>query len=207
MKSDMDTREKITIILLFLGLVLAILPLTGNRSFSGKPEIILSEVLKEEVFFSPDQVARFIVSEDSTVQIIDVRESVDSQKETFPSAVNIPYKEFVSSDPDKYLNNKNIRNVFIADDDLESTLALSFARGLGYENTFTMKGGMKEWKATILETKFTGDRISARENALFETRTRAAELYTGLNSLPDSLKLKFLESKKFSAKKLDGGCE
>jgi hypothetical protein len=32
-------------------------------------------------------------------------------------------------------------------------------------------------------------------------------MFTTLNSLPDSLKAKFLESKKFSAKKLDGGCE
>jgi hypothetical protein len=32
-------------------------------------------------------------------------------------------------------------------------------------------------------------------------------MFTELNNLPDSLKAAFLESKKFSAKKLDGGCE
>jgi len=42
---------------------------------------------------------------------------------------------------------------------------------------------------------------------LFETRKRAGEMFTELNSLPDSLKTRFLESKRYSAKKLDGGCE
>jgi hypothetical protein len=32
-------------------------------------------------------------------------------------------------------------------------------------------------------------------------------MFTELNSLPDSLKAKYLESRKFSSKKLDGGCE
>jgi hypothetical protein len=70
-----------------------------------------------------------------------------------------------------------------------------------------MEGGVSEWRKIIIETKFTGDRITARENALFETRKRAGDMFTELNSLPDSLKTRFLESKRFSAKKLDGGCE
>jgi hypothetical protein len=32
-------------------------------------------------------------------------------------------------------------------------------------------------------------------------------MFTEINSLPDSLKLKFIQSKHFAAKKLDGGCE
>jgi hypothetical protein len=82
-----------------------------------------------------------------------------------------------------------------------------YARGLGYTNSFMMAGGITEWIRTVSDTKFTGERITARENALFETRRRAGELFTELSSLPDSLKMKYLESKKFSARKLDGGCE
>ena len=51
-----------------------------------------------------------------------------------------------------------------------------------------MEGGITEWITTVIETKFSGDRITARENALFETRRRAGEMFTELNSLPDSLK-------------------
>ena len=70
-----------------------------------------------------------------------------------------------------------------------------------------MEGGVSEWFKTIIEAKFSGDRITARENSLFETRKRAGDMFTELNSLPDSMKTRFLESKRFSAKKLDGGCE
>jgi hypothetical protein len=70
-----------------------------------------------------------------------------------------------------------------------------------------MKGGLNEWYNSVMNSSFTGEKISARENAMFETRTRAKNLFIEINSLPDSLKLKFIESKRIAAKKLDGGCE
>ena len=70
-----------------------------------------------------------------------------------------------------------------------------------------MKGGLNEWFNSVMNSNFTGERISARENALFETRRRARKMFTEINSLPDSLKLKFIEAKHIASKKLDGGCE
>jgi hypothetical protein len=70
-----------------------------------------------------------------------------------------------------------------------------------------MKGGLNEWFTSVMNGNFTGDKISARENALFENRMSARKMFTEINSLPDSLKQKFLESKHIAAKKLDGGCE
>ena len=70
-----------------------------------------------------------------------------------------------------------------------------------------MKGGLNEWFNTVMNSRFTGERITARENALFETRTRAKKMFTEMNSMPDSLKMKYIESEHLAAKKLDGGCE
>ena len=78
---------------------------------------------------------------------------------------------------------------------------------MNFKNTYVMKGGLNEWFNTVMNSNFIGDRISARENALFETRTRAKKIFTEMNSLPDSMKLKFIRSKHIAAKKLDGGCE
>ena len=64
-----------------------------------------------------------------------------------------------------------------------------------------MKGGLNEWFNTVMNSSFTGERISARENALFETRTRAKKMFTEMNSLPDSLKLKFIQVKTYCCKK------
>lgn len=203
----MNIRIKISVLLFLLSLILALLPLSANRSFNAKPDRLLSEVLNEDASFTADQVAEFIVREDPSVQLIDLRSAEAFRNEAIPGAVNIPYATFISSDPDIWLNNKRVRSIFYSTGDIESDYALVYARGMGYDNSYVMAGGITEWKRTVTQTKFTGDRITARENALYETRRRAGEMFTELNSLPDSLKLKYLESRKFSAKKLDGGCE
>ncbi|MFZ0473598.1 MAG: rhodanese-like domain-containing protein [Bacteroidales bacterium] len=203
----MKIRKEFSALLLLLSLILALLPLKANRSFTAKPGQLLPEVLNEDVSFTVDQVAEFIVREDNTVQLIDLRSPEEFRQQAIPGAVNIPYPEFIGKDPEAWLGNKKIRNIFYTAEDTEADYALVYARGLGYENSYIMEGGITEWIATVMETKFAGDRITARENALFETRRRAGEMFTQLNSLPDSLKTQFLESRKFSAKKLDGGCE
>lgn len=203
----MDTREKFSTVLLCLGLILALLPLSGNKSFTAKPQNLLSEVLNKETFFSVDQVARFVVSEDSTVQIVDLRPAAEYRKMNIPGSINIPYDELLSKDPGSFLNNGTTRNIFYSNGDFDSNYALAIAKGLNYKNTYIMKGGLNEWFNIVMNSSFTGEKISARENALFETRTRARKMFTEINSLPDSLKMKFMKEKQTAFKKLDGGCE
>lgn len=203
----MKIRKEFSALLVVLSLILALLPLTANRSFTASPAELLTEVLDEEASLTADQVAGFIVREDQDFQLIDLRPAEEFRKQAIPGAVNIPYAEFIKSDPEKWLGNRKIRTIFYSTADLEADYALVYARGIGYQNSYVMTGGITEWITTVIATKFSGERITARENALFETRRRAGELFTELNSLPDSLKTKYLESKKFSARKLDGGCE
>ena len=96
----MKIRKEFSALLLLLSLILALLPLTANRSFTAKPEKLLSEVLKEDVSFTVDQVAEFIVREDNTVQLIDLRSPEEFRKQAIPGAVNIPYPEFIGKDPE-----------------------------------------------------------------------------------------------------------
>jgi rhodanese-related sulfurtransferase len=203
----MEMRQKISLFLLLAGLMLAILPLTGNRSFNVKPETLLRQVLDREVSFSVDQVAKMIIDQDSSVRLIDLRDNEQFMKASLPGAINVPYAKFINADPDIYLNNKKIITIFYAEDDYFSNFALVFSRGLGYKNTYVMDGGLVEWYRTVTGSRFTGTRISARENAIFEIRARATRMFNEINSLPDSLKAERLSSTRFSARKLDGGCE
>lgn len=202
-----EMRKKVSLFLFLSGALLAILPLSGNRSFSRKPDELLRQVTGPGLSFSVDEVARFIVSEDSSLRLIDLREPGEFMKANIPGSVNVPYREFIAGDPDIYLNDKKTRVILYGNDDYYSNFALVYTRGLGYNNTFAMDGGMNEWYRTITEARFTGSRISARENALFEVRARAARLFNEINALPDSLKAERIKSAGFSAKKLDGGCE
>ena len=190
-----------------MGLILALLPLSGSRSFTVRPQKLLSEVLDDNTYFTVDQVAKFIISEDSSVQIIDLRTREEFSAVNIPGSINVPYSKLLDNDPGSILNNGKTRNIFYSNGDFDSNYALVIARGLNLKNTYVMKGGLNEWFYTVMNSNFSGQRISARENALFETRTRAKKMFSEMNSLPDSLKLKFIQSKHIAAKKLDGGCE
>jgi rhodanese-related sulfurtransferase len=203
----MNMRAKFSVVLLSLGLILALLPLSGNSSFIVGPRNLLSELLDKNSSYSVDQVARFIVAEDSSVQIIDLRTPEEFKTVNIPGSINIPYNTFIDRNPASFLNNGKTKNIFYSNGDFDSNYALTIARGLNLKNTYVMKGGLNEWFSTVMNSSFTGEKITARENALFETRTRAKKMFTEMNSLPDSLKLKFILSKHIAAKKLDGGCE
>jgi rhodanese-related sulfurtransferase len=203
----MNTRQKFSIVLLSLGLILALLPLSGSKSFIVKPKNLLSDVLDNNTYVNVDQVAKLIVTEDSSVQIIDLRSPEEFRKSNLPGSVNIPYDKLLENEQISQLSNGKSKNIFYSNGDLESNYALAIARGLNYRSTFVMKGGLNEWYNTVMNSSFTGEKISARENAVFEYRTRAKKMFTEMNSLPDSLKMKFIQSKHLAIKKLDGGCE
>jgi rhodanese-related sulfurtransferase len=203
----METRKQITVLLLLLSFILALLPLTADRSFSTRPAKLLDEVLQSETSFSADQVAGFIVREAADVQLFDLRPAEDYSEGFIPGAASVTYADFIRTDPDIWLRDRNRRMILYSVDDTEAAEAMAYARGLGYDNTFFLKGGMEDWLKTVSATKFEGERITARENALLETRRRASDMYNELRNLPDSLKARYLESKKFSARKLDGGCQ
>jgi 3-mercaptopyruvate sulfurtransferase SseA len=203
----MNIRQKFSAGLVVLGFTLALLPLSGSRSFTVKPQKLLTDAVNSNSYFTVDQVARFVVAEDSTVRIIDLRSPEEFRSFNIPGSINVPYKEFLDNDPSRYLSNENIKNIFYSNGDFDSNYALVLARGMNFRNVYVMKGGLNEWYNTVMNSNFKGEKISARVNALYETRANARKMFTEINSLPDSLKLKFFDSKHLAAKKLDGGCK
>lgn len=203
----MNIRVKFSVGLIGLGLVIAFIPLPGSHTLTEKPKNLLVQSLDKESYFTVDQVARFVVSEDSTVRLIDLRTKAEFQKCNIPGSINIPYNELLTTNPGNFLNIGNTKNIFYSNGDLNSGYAFVLTRGMNYQNTFVMKGGLNDWFNTVMNSTFTGGTISARENAIFEIRTGARKLFLEINNLPDSLKIKYMETRHSAAKKLDGGCE
>lgn len=203
----MNTREKLSIILLSLGIILALLPLTGSRSFTVKPKTLLSEALDEKSWFTADQVARFVAAEDTSVQLIDLRTTEEFNRLNIPGSINIPYDQFIEIAPGTIIGSGNFKNILYSNGDYDANNAFIIAKGLNMKNIYVLRGGLNEWFITVMNSRFTGEKITARENALFENRRRAGNMFTQINSLPDSLKKKYYEARHVAAKKLDGGCE
>jgi len=203
----MNSRVRISILFIGLGAITAFVPFKQNKANQLKPDELLEKSMDEQYVLSVDKVARYVIDEDSTVLIIDLRTPEEYKAFNIPGSINIPYKDLLHRDFGGYLDQHKVKNIFYSNGDILSTQAWTLCTGMGYENNFVMKGGMNEWYKTVMNSNYSGERISARENALFETRFRARKLFTQINSLPDSLKVRFVEAKRKKEKKLDGGCE
>ena len=166
-------------------------------AFLGSPGRILSS----------DQVARLVVDEDPNVLFIDLRDSGDYLKASIPGALNIPFRDILNPDWSGYLDDPEMRVVLYSSRDILASEAQMLCTQMGYKDIWIMRGGMDQWHELIMESEFSGERISATENALFETRYRARDYFTIMNSLPDSLKTVYLSVKRKKEAELVGGCE
>ena len=203
----MDARIKYSVLLVGIGIIIAFLPFNTAEAFKVKSNFLLSQSASEDIYFSVDQVARMMNNEDNTVQIIDLRSTIQFKECNIPGSINIPYPDLLNPIWEGTFNQRSIKKILYGNNDQTSAYAWTILTGLGYKNNFIMKGGLNEWFKTILYSKFNGLKISPVENALFENRYNARRTFTQINSLPDSLKTKFFSSKRLKQSKLDGGCE
>ena len=74
-------------------------------------------------------------------------------------------------------------NILYSNGNLKSDLSLALLISKGYQNNKVLTGGLNQWFATVMNTAFKGGRLSARENAIFENRRKARDLFTKLNRL------------------------
>ncbi len=202
-----NTRIKYSVLLVGVGIILAFLPFDAAKSFQLKANELLSKSASGDIYFSVDQVARFMNKEDSTVQIIDLRSAEQFKEFNIPGSINIPFNDLLNPLWETTLNQKEVKNIFYGNGDKTASYAWSIVTGLGYKNTFIMKGGINEWFKTVMNSQFSGEKITPAENARFENRLNARKTFTQINSLPDSLKTQFFNAKMLKESKLDGGCE
>ena len=203
----MNFRYKFSIVLILLGLIAAIMSFRDPQKSGTRPQEILDILLNEKNTFSPDQLAKFVIDEDSSIQIVDIRTKEEFQKRSIPGALNIPFKDFFDPAYESILDTRSLKTILYEDNDLVSTQALILAMQAGYKNTYFIKGGLAAWDSIVMHSEFKGEKITPKENAVFEVRYKARRLFNEWNALPDSLKAGFYAAKHKKEKALVGGCE
>jgi rhodanese-related sulfurtransferase len=200
-------RFQVSAMLVLLAGLIIFLP-EGRRSYGELNVPGMLEAMEDDGrYLSVDQVARMVVYEDTTILLVDVRDRAAYRTAHIPGAINIPVAEILNPDWSGYLNDPARSPVFYSNGNTFAGEAWMLCTQKGYEKSMIMLGGMNEWYRVVMESTFTGDRISAAENALFEVRYRARDFFTRMNSMPDSLKTAFLEVKRQREAELIGGCE
>ncbi|MDP3645182.1 MAG: rhodanese-like domain-containing protein [Bacteroidota bacterium] len=203
----MDARIKYSVLLVGVGIILAFLPFNASKSFRLKADELLSRSVSDEMYFSVDQVARFVNSEDSTVQMIDLRDAGEFKVCNIPGSINIPFHDLLNPLWEPVLNQKQVKNILYGNDNQTANYAWAIVTGMDYPNNYIMKVGLNEWFKTVMLSQYSGEKITPAENARFENRLNARKSFTQINSLPDSLKTQFFNAKMLKESKLDGGCE
>lgn len=201
---------RVKIIFVFIGLsaLLWLIPHPVKQPGEISPETLVELSFMDQDFkITPDELAKLVVNEDSNLILIDLRDSIDYKICNIPGSINIPFQHFMDEANRAYFAGKPKKMVLYSNDDILANEALVLALRRNYTNTLVLEGGMNNWYRTIMLSEFSGDQISPEENALYETRYEARRFFTRINSLPDSLKTAFLQSKRAEEKKLVGGCE
>lgn len=193
--------------LLLSGFILLLLPGIGQYSFKVKKAELQQTLFDEKAFVSVDEVARLLNADDASFQLVDLRSKEAFDQFSLPGAIHVPLETFFESKPETWLHNREVRTIFYANGTMHASYALVLAHGLGYGHAEAMEGGLNEWFSTVMNSRFEGERLSPRENALYENRAKARRFFTEINSLPDRLKQDYAESKRIAARSLDGGCE
>jgi rhodanese-related sulfurtransferase len=203
----MNFRYKFSIVLICLGLVAAIMSFRDPQRSGTSARDILNILLNEGNVYNADQVAKFVIEEDSGIQFVDIRPFEEFQKQSIPGALNIPFKDLLNPSNVSSLNNKSLKTILYEDNDRISTQAWILAMQTGYRNTYILKGGLAIWDSIVMLSAFKGDKITPHENAIFEIRYKARRLFREWNAMPDSLKAGFYAAKQKKEKELVGGCE
>jgi rhodanese-related sulfurtransferase len=205
--SKLPLRAQVWILLVGFAALALIMPDRHRSASELKPSEMIHRMNRSGRTLSPDQVARYVISEDTSILLIDIREPEAYLASHIPGAVNIPLRDILNPDWAGYLDDPEVTVVLYSNGDLLASEAWMMCVQKGTPDPKVMKGGMNGWFETIMESEFSGGRISAAENALFEVRYRARDFFTQMNSLPDSLKTAFLEIKRKKEAELTGGCE
>jgi rhodanese-related sulfurtransferase len=203
----MNARIQLSVLLVILGCFLVFIPKKQNDKFSVNPGELALWASTDTSFLTVDDIARLINNETPDITLIDIRNVEDFKMCNLPGSVNIPIQNLPAKENTALLSRRTGKNIFYSNGDDASSAAVTLAAGLGYKNCTRMKGGINEWYAVIMHVSFTGEHISAKENALIANRFDAKRLFTQYNSLPDSLKTRLFVSRRLEHVKLDGGCE
>ncbi len=198
-------------LVIVLGAFIAFTSVKQNSSYEISPDELHQQIIQKTRYFTPVEVAEMIISEDPTLQLIDVRGSKPYGKFTLKGAFNIPLTDFLKEDNLAYLDQDVYKTVLFSNGSTDADVAWLLATRLGYKNVYVMKGGLNTWIEQILqpeEHSVIWDRI---DDEMYQYRKGASQFFGGETEevtdkdASDSKKPK-REPLKRKKKEVEGGC-
>jgi len=175
----MKGTDKIFIFLLFVGAVWLVLASSKSKQKQLSPKKLLYVVNQHSRYFSTDEIAKALMSQDPSVLLVDVRSAAEYKKFALQGAINIPVDSILSDSYKDYVNQDIYQTVFYSNGSSLADRAWLICAGLGYKNNFVMKGGLNEWIKTIIRPQKPADTESSDAFDLYEFRKGASRFFGG----------------------------
>ena len=202
----MNGRLLLASVVIPLGLIIAAVPENTTRPYKLNAEELLNEVSEGQQFMSPDEIAQMIISNDPSLQLIDVRSAAEFEKFSLPNALNVPLENLLADEYVDILNQDIKLNVFYSNSSNHADQAWMITRQLGYRNN-----GLNYWVETIMNPEKPAEGSPNEEFAKYDFRKGASDALGGGSAVSTSTttsepsnKPTIVKSKK--KKGVQGGC-
>ena len=194
-------------ILMFVLAVGTLVLKKANEPKQIEPQQLLYELTQPTRYVTTDQVARMIISNDPSLEIIDVRSSEEFQKFSLPRSINVPVDSLVNKDNLMYLGIPGIKVVFVSDDDIKADQSWVLTKRLGFNSTYVMKGGLNRWMETIIEPKEPDEDAPYTAFETYSFRKGAQLYFTGAKAeTVETPKMKVEVKRRKKTSVVAGGC-
>lgn len=197
------------VIFMVLGSIIAFTSVKTQEYEETKPDQLFLDLIESTRFFTVEEVAQMIISQDPSIQLVDVRDSSFYHKFTLNGAINMPLKDLLNPENKVYLNQGVYKTIFFSNGTSDADVAWMISNRMGYKNTYVMLGGLNTWVDHILQPKYHSVIWDKVDDQMYQYR-KGASIYFGgeaidANDAADQIKAKkpVIRRKK---KEVEGGC-
>ena len=162
-----------------LGIIIAFVPENTTKPFRLTAEQMLNEVKYRSEMVSSDELADWMVNQDPSIQLIDIRTPKEFDQFHLENALNIPLSQILDEEWIDFLDQGIKMNILYSNGTTLAHEAWMISRQLGYENNYVLQGGLNYWTETILNPSAPSPYSADDEIAKYEFRKGASQYFGG----------------------------
>lgn len=172
-----------------------------------EPQQLLFEMIQPTRYVTTDQVAKRIIQNDPSLELIDVRSADEFNKFALPGSINVPLDSLLNKGNLNYFGIPGTKVIFVSNDDISADQAWVLTKRLGFKSTYVMKGGLNLWMETIINPKQPNETDPHTAFATYSFRKGAQIHFTGAKAeTAEAPKIKVEVQRKKKSSVAAGGC-
>lgn len=177
-----------------------------NEHVQIEPQQLMYELIQPTRYVSTDQVAKRIIQNDPTLELIDVRPASEYELFSLPKSINVPLDSILNKDYLSYFGIPGTKVIFISNDDIAADQAWVITKRLGFKSTYVMKGGLNTWMETIIDPKQPAETDPHSDFETYSFRKGAQLYFTGAKAEVGTSKVEVKVQRREKTQAAAGGC-